>query len=112
MGGSLSLQSQSQPKPRVCIIFFDAGGGHRSTAASLQSVFEQQSRPWELRVLNLREILDPVDTVARITRVRVEDFYNAALRYGITLGSGVYLRVLRSAIRSMHAAITKELRRY
>ncbi|MGO9605614.1 MAG: galactosyldiacylglycerol synthase [Candidatus Binataceae bacterium] len=112
MGGSLSLQAPWEAKPRVCIIFFDAGGGHRATAAGLQSVLEQQSRPWELRVVNLREILEPVDTIARITRVRMEDFYNTALRYGITLGSGVYLRVLRSAIRAMHAQATAELKRY
>ncbi|PYV85312.1 MAG: galactosyldiacylglycerol synthase, partial [Acidobacteria bacterium] len=37
---------------KITIVFFDAGGGHRSAAEALKGVLETQTRPWQVEVLN------------------------------------------------------------
>src|SRR5262249_33926269 len=88
MGQFLTLPPLREPRPRVDLIFFNAGGGHRASAAGLKSILEQQRRPWDVQTINLREVLEPIDFIRKITRVRVEDFYNRMLRYGLTIGTG------------------------
>jgi 1,2-diacylglycerol 3-beta-galactosyltransferase len=66
----------SAERPLVDLIFFDAGGGHRASATALKAVAEQQRRRWQIRMVNLREVLEPIDLIRRLTGVRVEDFYN------------------------------------
>ncbi|HTR63584.1 MAG TPA: glycosyltransferase [Candidatus Binataceae bacterium] len=94
------------------LIFFNAGGGHRASAAGLKSILEQQQRPWDVHTINLREVLEPIDFIRKVTRVRVEDFYNRMLRHGLTIGTGPMLRVVQSLIRRMHAQATAMLQRY
>lgn len=53
-------------------------------------------------MVNLQEILDPIDLWRRITGTRLQDLYNAILRKGWTLGSPYLLRVLQAVIRSYH----------
>src|SRR5215472_8425873 len=77
-----------QDRAQVDAIFFDAGGGHRASAIALKEVVERQRRPWHVRLVNLREVLDPIDVIHKVTRVRAEDFYNRLLKYGWTVGSG------------------------
>ena len=45
--------------------FFDAGGGHRAAATALQMVCETQRRPWDVRLTNLQELMDPLDIVKK-----------------------------------------------
>src|ERR1700682_172262 len=95
-------RSQSAPR-KVDLIFFDAGGGHRASATALQSILEQDRRAWNVRMVNLREVLEPIDVVRKIARVRVEDAYNSLLlRHGMTLGTGAMLRGIQLLIRQMH----------
>ncbi|HXN84942.1 MAG TPA: hypothetical protein VN867_02675, partial [Candidatus Binataceae bacterium] len=61
---------------KIDLLFFDAGGGHRASATALQSVFENQRRPWRIRMVNIRDVLEPIDVIRRIARVRIEDCYN------------------------------------
>ncbi len=42
---------------QIDLIFFDAGGGHRASALALKAAAEEQRRNWQIRMLNLREIL-------------------------------------------------------
>ncbi len=87
----------------ICdLIFFDAGGGHRSAANSLRSVIQTEGYPWELRNVNLQELLDPVDLVRRITGVRVQDIYNRILNRGWTAATRQLNTVLHAAIRLYH----------
>ena len=46
---------------KLTIVFFDAGGGHRSAAEALKSVLENQEQPWSVELLNLQEQLDKLD---------------------------------------------------
>jgi 1,2-diacylglycerol 3-beta-galactosyltransferase len=83
------------------LIFFDAGGGHRSAAEALRLVMEEQGG-WQVRLVNLQEQLDPIDPFRRLFGWRLQDAYNLMLKKGWTLGTGQTLRVLQAAIRLFH----------
>lgn len=91
-------------KARLDFLYFDAGGGHRAAATALQQVVEQQGRPWEVRLVNLQEVLDPLDVFRKITGLRLQDVYNTLLRKGWTLGSPQLLRLMQQVIRVYHPA--------
>ena len=107
-------QAARRSAPRkVDLIFFDAGGGHRASATAMQSMLEQDRRAWEVRMVNLREVLEPIDIIKKIARVRVEDAYNRfLLRYGMTLGTGAMLRGIQMLIRQMHRPSAALLARF
>ena len=98
---------------KIDLLFFDAGGGHRASATALQSVFENQRRPWRIRMVNIRDVLEPIDVIRRIARVRIEDCYNRImLKHGMTLGTGPLLRATQMLIRKMHRQETTLLARF
>jgi UDP-N-acetylglucosamine:LPS N-acetylglucosamine transferase len=97
---------------RIDLIFFDAGGGHRSAANALKHVIEQQKRPWEVRLVNLQQLLEELDIFKTITGIRSEDVYNLFLRKGWTLGSPVILKMMHILIRSYHPRQVKILREF
>ena len=84
--------------------FFDAGGGHRAAATALELSIQQQRLPWEVRLVNLQEILDPLDILKKYGGIRIQDFYNRMLRNGWTLGSAQLLKVLQLVVRMNHLA--------
>ena len=53
---------------RIEFGFFDAGGGHRAAATALEMAIQSQQRPWEVRLTNLQELLDPLDIVKKYCR--------------------------------------------
>ncbi|MGA8767669.1 MAG: hypothetical protein WB559_11660, partial [Candidatus Acidiferrales bacterium] len=87
---------------RIEFGFFDAGGGHRAAATALQMAIEGQRRPWEIRLTNLQELMDPLDIVKKYAGIRIQDVYNTMLRRGWTLGSPQLLKVLQFVIRLYH----------
>lgn len=93
----------------VDFVYFDAGGGHRAAANALRTVIEQQERPWNVRLVNLQEILDPLDVFRKLTGVRLQDLYNKMLAKGATLGSAQSLRVVHGIIRLYHQPTVKLL---
>jgi len=94
------------------LVFFDAGGGHRSAANALSEVARSQSRPWEMRLMNLQELLDEMDVFRKITGVRLQDLYNLMLRRGWTLGSPALVKAMHGVIRLLHPTQVKLLARY
>ena len=86
----------------VDFVFFDAGGGHRAAATALKSVIEQQNRGWNVRLINLQEVLDSLDVFRKITGIRMEDVYNRMLENGWTLGSEYLVPVMHGIIRMYH----------
>ena len=96
----------------IDFIFFDAGGGHRSAATALKSVIDRQNRPWNIRLVNLQEILDSLDVFRKITGIRLEDIYNKALAKGWTLGSDYGLRGIQMVIRLNHGPVVRLLTGY
>ncbi len=100
----------------IDFIFFDAGGGHRAAATALKSVIDtqnaQQNRDWNVRLVNLQEILHELDVFRKVTGVRLEDLYNQALARGWTLGSAYGIGLIHAVIRLNHKAMVRSLQKY
>jgi hypothetical protein len=96
----------------LTIVFHDAGGGHRNAAGALRAVLEAQEYPWSVRLLNLQELLDPIDLVHKATGHRLQDGYNLLLRKGWTRLSPQLLVLLQCTIRLHHAQIVRMLRNF
>ena len=99
-------------KHRISLVFFDAGGGHRNAATALQVEIERQGLPFEVSLVNLQEVLDPLDILRKLTGLRIQDLYNQMLRHGWTLGSPQLMRVLQLVVRMNHGPSVKMLRRF
>ncbi|MEO8128464.1 MAG: glycosyltransferase [Bryobacteraceae bacterium] len=97
---------------KVDFVFFDAGGGHRSAATALKAVVEEQGRPWEVRLVNLQEVLDSLDVFRKVTGIRMEDVYNNLLARGWTLGSEYLVPPMHGLIRLYHPAQRRLLTQY
>jgi Glycosyltransferase family 28 C-terminal domain/Monogalactosyldiacylglycerol (MGDG) synthase len=97
---------------KLTIVFFDAGGGHRSAAEALKSLLEAQPRPWEVQLLNLQELLDSIDVIQHATGIRLQDGYNLVLRKGWTRPAPQLLVLLRGLIRLKHKRVVKLLARH
>ena len=106
------LHSVERAVKKLDFIFFDAGGGHRSAATALKAVIEQQQRPWEVRLVNLQEILDPLDIFRKYTGLRLQDVYNTILKKGWTIGSSLLLPPMHGLIRLYHRGQVRLLREF
>jgi len=91
------------------LVFFDAGGGHRSAANALCEVVSRQQRPWEMKMMNLQELLDQMVIFRKLTGVRMQDIYNQLLRRGWTLGSPALMKGMHGVIWALHAKQVKLL---
>lgn len=96
----------------VDLVYFDAGGGHRAAATALQEMARRQQRPWQPRLVNLVQVLDPQGTFRRVTGFEPEDYYNLRLRRGWTLGLAQELKLLQAMIRLGHAPMVSALCRH
>jgi UDP-N-acetylglucosamine:LPS N-acetylglucosamine transferase len=96
----------------IDLVYINAGGGHRSAANALERVIREQGRDWQVRLVNLFEVLDPQDVFRRATGVKPEDYYNVRLARGWTLGLAQELRILQMLIRLTHKSLISQLRRH
>ncbi|VTU40574.1 Processive diacylglycerol glucosyltransferase [Variovorax sp. PBS-H4] len=83
----------------VDLVYFNAGGGHRASAIALEAAIHRAALPWRVRLVNLREVLDPHDGFRKLTGMDPEDVYNKRLARGWTLGLTHELKVLQAVIR-------------
>lgn len=97
------------PTKTVDFVYFDAGGGHRSAALALESVISSSQYDWQVRLVNLQEILDSLDIFRKMTGLRMEDIYNLLLAKGWTLGSEAMLKGMHLIIRLFHSGQVKIL---
>ena len=97
---------------KIDLIFFEAGGGHRAAATALKSVIDQQQRGWDVKLVNLQEILDPLDIFRKYTGIRMQDVYNLLLKKGWTLGSPQLTVAMHALIRLYHGGQVKLLKKY
>lgn len=98
--------------PKLTIVFFDAGGGHRNAANAIKAVIEKQGLPWRVELLNLQELLDEIDPLQKIAKLRLQDGYNLLLRKGWTRFSAQMLGILHGTIRVWHAPVVRRLKSY
>ena len=97
---------------KIDFVYFDAGGGHRAAATALSTVMESQGKPWQIHMVNLQELLNPLDIFRKLTGTRLEDHYNFMLAKGWTLGSAQALKFVHAMIRLYHCPITRMLEKY
>ncbi len=97
---------------KLTIVFHHAGGGHRSAADALKATLSSQEHPWDVALLDIQELLDPLDVIRRATGLRIQDTYNLILRKGWTRISPQLLFLLQATIRLYHSPIVKLLREY
>ncbi len=97
---------------RVQFLYFDAGGGHRAAATALKSVIESENRPWEIKLVNVQELLHSLDVFRKVTGIRLEDIYNLMLARGWTLGAGAGLKFMHGVIRAYHRPVVRLLTRH
>ncbi len=86
---------------KVDLVFFDAGGGHRRAAEALKLIMDRDPF-WDVRLLNIQEVFDPLDPARRLTGIRLQDLYNLMLKKNWTRAAPHFLPVLRAAIRYYH----------
>jgi hypothetical protein len=96
----------------VELVFFDAGGGHRSAANALTEIVRREQRPWDMQLMNLQELLDEMDVFRKLTGIRLQDIYNLLLRRGWTLGSPALMKGMHGVIRVLHSQQVKLLSNY
>jgi UDP-N-acetylglucosamine:LPS N-acetylglucosamine transferase len=96
----------------IDLVYFNAGGGHRSAAIALETVIREQGRPWQVRLVNLMEVLDPEGLFHKTLGMYPEDLYNTRLARGWSLGLAQELKFLQAMIRLCHQGMTNRLRRY
>ena len=91
----------------VDLIYFNAGGGHRAAAKALAQAM--QHLPWQVRLVNLVEILDPKGQFYDNLGLQPEDLYNKRLANGLTLGMRQELKLLQWFIRLGHLAMVRKM---
>lgn len=96
----------------IDLVYFNAGGGHRAAAQALRDVIAAQNRPWQVRLVNLMEVLDPADRFRKLTGVAPEDLYNLRLARGWTLGLAQELKLLQGMIKLGHSALLAPLQQH
>lgn len=96
-------------QPTIDLVYFNAGGGHRAAATALEAVIHAQRRPWQVRCVNLFDVLDPRGQFLRFTGMAPEDVYNKRLAKGWTLGFAQELKLLQGMIRLGHVQLVRRL---
>lgn len=94
------------------LIYFNAGGGHRSAALALKEVIEAKHSNWNVTLVNLFEVIDTERYFQKLTGFAPEDLYNLRLKKGWTLGLATELKVLQAIIRLSHAKLKRKLQQH
>jgi 1,2-diacylglycerol 3-beta-galactosyltransferase len=98
--------------PRIDLVYFNAGGGHRAAAEALQGVLLEREPGWSVRLVDLFRVLDPEGWFPRLTGFAPETYYNKRLAAGFTLGLAQELKVLQAMIRAAHPQLVSRLARH
>ncbi len=98
--------------PKIDLVYFNAGGGHRAAANALASVIRELGWPWQVRTTNLMDVLDPQSKFFKLTGMRPEDYYNKRLARGWTAGLAQELKLLQAMIRLGHQPMLRQLEQH
>ena len=97
---------------KITLIYIDAGGGHRAAATALSEVIREQKRPWDVEMVSIQDLLDPIDFIRKHTGIHFQDVYNIMLRRGWTLGTAQLIPLMHLVIRLSHSKQVTVLDRY
>ena len=101
------LRRMTLPTTRVDLIYFNAGGGHRAAARALEQAMRHL--PWQVRLVNLVDMVDPKGQFYDTLGLQPEDFYNKRLASGLTLGMAQELKLLQWLIRRTHQTLLRRM---
>src|SRR5208282_1911721 len=110
--GLISIMNNSLGAKTIDLVYFNAGGGHRAAATALEAVIREQERPWEVRLINLMNLIDPKDVFRKTTGMDSEDLYNSRLARGWSVGLAQELKLLQALVRLTHKSVADRLRRH
>jgi UDP-N-acetylglucosamine:LPS N-acetylglucosamine transferase len=96
----------------VQLIYFNAGGGHRSAALALQEVIAQKHPDWSVSLVNLFEVIDSDRYYQKLTGFAPEDLYNLRLKKGWTRGLATELKIFQTMIRLTLPKLKKKVRSF
>lgn len=96
----------------VQLIYFNAGGGHRSAALALQEVIAQAHPDWAVTLVNLFEVIDSERYYQKLTGFAPEDLYNMRLKRGWTRGLATELKLFQAMIRLTLPQLKKKMRSF
>ena len=96
----------------VEIVYFDAGGGHRTAAFALRDALQQADPDWKVELVQLQALLQSLDPVYQLMGFPSEELYNAALKRGWTFGSRPFLRLMQKGIALEAPAFKRRLRNW
>jgi Glycosyltransferase family 28 C-terminal domain len=98
--------------PKIRLIYIDSGGGHRAAATALCEVIREQRRPWDVEMVSIQDLLDPIDFIRKYTGIRFQDVYNIMLRRGWTAGTAQLIPLMHLVIRLSHSKQVGVLQHY
>ncbi len=97
---------------RLSLVYIDSGGGHRAAANALSDVIHEQRRPWELRLVSIQDIFNPIDFIRKLTGIPFQEVYNIMLRRGWTRGTARTIPVMHALMRASHRSQVRMLEAY
>ena len=93
--------------PTVDLVYFNCGGGHRAAAHALRASLALMPEPWQVRCVDLVDLLDPLRHFERVAGFAPEDIYNKRLARGWTLGLAQELKMWQGIVRLTHAPMVR-----
>ena len=96
-------------RPRVTLVYIDAGGGHRAAAIALRDAIRIQGRAWDVDLVSIQDVFDPYDFIRKSTGTRSQDVYNMMLRRGWTLGTARLIPIMHGVIWASHGLQVRAL---
>jgi UDP-N-acetylglucosamine:LPS N-acetylglucosamine transferase len=97
---------------KIHLIYFNAGGGHRSAALALQEVIAQTHPEWSVSLVNLFEVIDSERYYQKLTGFAPEDLYNLRLKKGWTRGLATELKIFQAIIRLTHTKLKLKIQKF
>ena len=64
---------------KITLIYIDAGGGHRAAATALREVIREQQRPWDVEMVSIQDLLEPIDFIKKHIGIEFQEVYNIML---------------------------------
>jgi len=99
-------------RKKIELVYFNAGGGHRSAALALQEVIAQKHPEWDVSLVNLFEVIDSERYFQKLTGFAPEDLYNLRLKKGWTRGLATELKIFQAMIRLTHTKLKIKIEKY
>ena len=96
-------------RKNIELVYFNAGGGHRSAALALREVIEQKHLEWDVSLVNLFEVIDSERYFQKLTGFAPEDLYNLRLKKGWTRGLATELKIFQAMIRLTHTKLKSKI---